>query len=203
MDDLKGFTDSWKSLCEMANLIESLCSNIGMEFGLTECKCVNMVGGRYKQMGSIQLQSGGIIEEIEAGGSYKYLGVEELDAIKHDDIKVKVNKNVKAKMRKLLETELNARNLFQAINESILPLITYSFGVVHWNEEEVKGFDVQIRKMLNMYRVHELKSDVDRLYLPRETGGRDSVGHIPIEYKPHSPLHHSYKQYNPGTMYPN
>ena len=57
-----------------------------------------MAGGWYKvkQMGSIQLQSGGIIEEIEANGSYKYLGVEELDAIKHSDIKVKIQKDEKA-----------------------------------------------------------------------------------------------------------
>ena len=87
MDDLKGYTSDYKSLCEMANLIESLSIDIGMEFGLSKWKCVNMAGGWYKvkQMGSIQLQSGGIIEEIEANGSYKYLGVEELDAIKHSD----------------------------------------------------------------------------------------------------------------------
>ena len=99
----------------------------------------------------------------------------ELEQIKHDDVKSKVNKNVKTKLRKLLETELNARNLFQAINESILPLITYSFGIVNWNEGELKGMDIQIRKMLNMYRAFEIKSDVDRLCLPREHGGRGLI----------------------------
>ena len=100
------------------------------------------------------------------------MGIEELEVIKHNEVKAKVNKNVKAKLRKLLETELNARNLFQAINESILPLISYSFGVVNWNEDELKGYDIQIRKMLHMYRAFEINSDVDRLYLPRESGGR-------------------------------
>ena len=38
-----------------------------------------------------------------------------------------------------------------------------------------KGYDTQIRKMLNMYRVFELKSDIDRLYLPREMGGRGLI----------------------------
>ena len=56
--------------------------------------------------------------------AYKYLGIEELDSIRHDNVKEKVSKNLKSKMRKLLESELNSRNLFQAINESILPLIT-------------------------------------------------------------------------------
>ena len=74
--------------------------------------------------------------EIEEGGEYKYLGIEELDKIRHDTVKDKVSKNVKAKLRKLLESELNSGHLFQAINESILPLISYSFGVISWNEGE-------------------------------------------------------------------
>ena len=74
-----------------------------------------------------------------------------------------------------METELNARNLFQAINECILPLISYSFGVVHWTEEELKGYDTMIRKMLHMYRAFELMSDIDRLYLTREKGGRGLI----------------------------
>ena len=68
-----------------------------------------------------------------------YLGIEELETIKHEAVKTRVKNNVKSKLRKLLATELNARNLFQAINESILPLISYSFGVVNWNEDELKG----------------------------------------------------------------
>ena len=38
MDDIKGFTNNYHNLCEMANLIESLSENIGMEFGLSKCK---------------------------------------------------------------------------------------------------------------------------------------------------------------------
>ena len=121
------------------------------------------------------LDSGGIMEELNHDEFYKYLGIEELEQIKHEEVKSKVNKNVKTKLRKLLETELNARNLFQAINESILPLITYSFGIINWNEDELKGIDIQIRKLLNMYRAFEIKSDVDRLYLPRECGGRGLI----------------------------
>ena len=131
-----------------------------------------MVNGRYKKLGDIVLQTGGVMKEVDKDGHYKYLGIEELDSIRHDTVKEKVSKKFKSKLRKLLGSELNARNLFQAINESILPLITYSFGVVNWNEDDLKGYDTQIRKMLNMYRVFELKSDIDRLYLPREMGGR-------------------------------
>ena len=175
MDDLKGFTNNYANLVKMANLIESLSTDIGMEFGLSKCKCVNMVSGKHKSIGGITLKSGGVMEELSADEFYKYLGIEELDSIKHSMVKAKVSKNVKAKLRKLLESELNARNLFHAINESILPIITYTFGVIEWNEEELKGYDVQIRKMLNLYKAFELKSDIDRLYLPRIEGGRGLI----------------------------
>ena len=175
MDDLKGYTDSYASLCKMANLIEMMSNNIGMEFGLSKCQCINMENGRYKKTGDIVLNTGGVMKEVVENGEYKYLGIEELDSIRHDKVKEKVSSKFKSKLRKLLGSELNSRNLFQAINESILPLITYSFGIVNWNEDELKGYDIQIRKMLNMYRVFELKSDVDRLYLPREKGGRGLI----------------------------
>ena len=59
-----------------------------------------------------------------------------------------------------------------AINECVIPIISYSFGVVYWLESDLKGMDVKIRKLLNIYRAFEIKSDVDRIYVPREIGGR-------------------------------
>ena len=99
MDDLKGFTNNYANLVKMANLIESLSTDIGMEFGLSKCKCVNMVSGKHKSIGGITLKSGGVMEELSADEFYKYLGIEELDSIKHSMVKAKVSKNVKAKLR--------------------------------------------------------------------------------------------------------
>ena len=53
MDDLKGYSNSYANLVKMANLIETLSSDIGMEFGLSKCKVINMVNGRYKIIGGI------------------------------------------------------------------------------------------------------------------------------------------------------
>ena len=74
-----------------------------------------------------------------------------------------------------MESELSSKNLFVAINECILPIITYSFGVVNWLEGELKQVDVNIRKMLYMYKVMHIKNDVDRLYELREGGGRGLI----------------------------
>ena len=62
-----------------------------------------------------------------------------------------------------------------AINECVSPIISYSFGVVNWLEDELKQCDINIRKMLHMYRMMHIKNDVDRLYGPRESGGRGLI----------------------------
>ena len=58
--------------------------------------------------------------------------------------------NAKTKLRKLLESQLNSKNLFQAINECVVPVLSYSFGIVHWLENDVKEVDIKIRKMFEI-----------------------------------------------------
>ena len=159
----------------MCDIIEEFTCDIGMEMGLSKCGVIHIQKGKYANLGSITLKSGGVIQELGNEEVYKYLGIEELVGISHDKVKEKVWKKAKAKLRKLLETELSSKNLFLAINECILPIISYSFGVVNWLEAELKQLDVNIRKMLHMYKAMHIKNDVDRLYGPRVGGGRGLI----------------------------
>ena len=81
-------------------------------------------------------------------------------------MKEKITKKAKAKLRKLLETELSSRNMVVAINECVLPIVSYSFGVINWREAELKQIDIDSRKLLHMYKVIQIKNDTDRLYGP-------------------------------------
>ena len=175
MDDLKGYCDGPESLKSMCYLIEEFTRDIGMEMGLNKCAVIHIKKGKHEKLGGITLKSGGVIQELQDGECYKYLGVDELVGIDHDKMKEKVWKKAKGKLRKLLETELNSRNMIVAINECILPIITYSFGVVNWTEGNLKELDVNIRKMLHMYKMFQIKNDVDRLYGARSKGGRGLI----------------------------
>ena len=172
MDDLKGYSDSYRGIVKMADVIDSFSRDIGMSLGLNKCKIVNLKRGKIASLGGVELESGGVIEELGEGDVYKYLGIEELDGMRHQKMKEKVWTSAKSKLRKLLESELNGKNLFQAINECVVPVISYSFGVISWLERDLKDLDVRVRKMLHMYRAFEKLSDVDRLYTPRSSGGR-------------------------------
>ena len=81
-------------------------------FFLTKEMLYNGVGcGKVCGDGGIVLESGGVIEELSEDGMYKYLGIEELDGFKHEQMKEKAMKAAKGKLRKLLESELNSKNV--------------------------------------------------------------------------------------------
>ena len=59
-----------------------------------------------------------------------------------------------------------------AIGEYATPVLSYTFGIFNWTEEEIKNIDILVRKSLNLFRMFPIKSDIDRLYTPRSMGGR-------------------------------
>ena len=63
----------------------------------------------------------------------------------------------------------------EAINTLAIPVIAYSFNIIEWKLEEIRKLDRKTRKLLTLERMHHPKSDVDRLYLPRNEGGRGLI----------------------------
>ena len=48
----------------------------------------------------------------------------------------------------------------------------YGAGIVKWTKEELEKLDRQTRKIMTMNGALHPKSDVDRLYVARQRGGR-------------------------------
>ena len=74
-----------------------------------------------------------------------------------------------------MKSEVNSANKLEAINTLVVPVVTYSFNIVNWTLQELAKLDTKTRKFLTMYKIHHLKSDVDRLYLLRTKGGRGLI----------------------------
>ena len=156
----------------MAKIVFEFTKSIGMKLGLDKCKVLNVVHGKIKMCGHIELEEGSVIDEMEPNDVYKYLGVIESSNIKYTEMKALTIEKFKKKLKHILKSELNSKNIMTAINEYANPVITYTFGIVHWTEQDIKDIDVTVRKSLNMHRMFEIRSDVDRLYTPRDMGGR-------------------------------
>ena len=89
---------------------------------------------------------------MESADVYKYLGVIESDNIKHNEMKVITLEKFKKKLNAVLKTDLNSKNIMISINEFVNPVLTYTFGIVNWTEQDIKDVDILVRKKLNMNR---------------------------------------------------
>ena len=110
---------------------------------------------------------------MDQEGTYKYLGINEGDGIQHSKMKEKSGKEFYRTIRMVLKSELNAINKIEAINTVAAPVVTYSF---------IKNLDRKTRKLLTKERMHHPTSDVDRMCLPKSSGGRGLI-QIETTYK--------------------
>ena len=131
--------------------------------------------GKLLKAKDITLDTITIIKDLEPEENYKYLGVTEGNRIQHFSMREKIWKECFRRVRSILRNGLNLRNRIDAINSLALPVVTYSFTIINWSLTEIKKVDTKIRKLLTMYRMHHPKSDVNRLYLSRNEGGRELV----------------------------
>ena len=54
----------------------------------------------------------------------------------------------------------------------MIPLISYTIGILHWNKKEIQDLDTSTRKLLTMKGSFHRASDINRLYADRKRGGR-------------------------------
>ena len=87
-------------------------------------------------------------------------------------MKETVTKEYKRRVRKILETKLNGGNLVKAFKTWAIPLLRYSAAFLDWRKSELQDLDRKTRKLLTMHNGLHPNSNVDRIYIPREEGGR-------------------------------
>ena len=122
----------------------------------------------------LYLPTGEVMKTIDDEG-YKYLGILELDEIMEERIKDKIINEYYRRLTLVLESKLNGRNKFQAINTWAVALLRNGAGVMTWRKHELQGMDRTTRKLLTIYGAFHPNSDVDWLYLPRAMGGRGLI----------------------------
>ena len=173
MDDIKLYARNDDELQKLITVVKQFSDDIRMEFGIEKCAKITLLRGRRVETGDMPLPDEEVsIKELTNESTYKYLGMIENDIINHNAMKEKSRAEYKQRLRLILKSELNAKNKIEAINTLAIPVLRYSFGIVNWRLEEICGLDVMTRKQLTMHRLHHPKAAVERLYLPRDVGGR-------------------------------
>ena len=70
-----------------------------------------------------------------------------------------------------MKSKLNGGNLVHGVNTWAVFLLRYSAAFVTWRKRELQTIERKTRKLFTIYGALHPKSDVGRLYIPREEGG--------------------------------
>ena len=96
----------------------------------------------------------------------------EANQVLSGQMKERLRKEYKRRVKKILKSKLNGGNTITAINAWAVSMMRCAAPFVDWRKDELKEIDRDTRKMMNMYRALHPRDSVARLYLPRKEGGR-------------------------------
>ena len=174
MDDLKLYGKNEKQIDTLVNTLRVFSDDIRMEFGISKCAILIMKRGKIVKCDGIVMPGNEVMKSLEEEG-YKYLGILEIDNVKHEEMKEKLKREYIRRVRSILKSKLNGGNIIQAINARAVSIIRYGAGIINWRVDELKAVDRKTRKLLTIYRALHPQADVDRLYCKRADGGRGLI----------------------------
>lgn len=175
MDDLKLYSATKEGLQTLLRVTEQFSNDIKMEFGVSKCRMQILQRGRPTQHEPYITSTDELITAMEAEEVYKYLGITQSTAINHTQVKAVVQEDFVKRLRLVLKTALNARNLASAINTFAIPVITFTMGIVKWSDTDIANLERIVRVMMTRFRCHHPKSAVERVDIPRKMGGRGII----------------------------
>ena len=142
-----------------------------MKFGQDKCAYIKIEKGKNTTTTPVEI-NGLTIKPIQEGQRYRYLGRDENIAYEGTINKERVSKEYFSRVKTIWLSELSAFNKTIAHNAFATPVITPTIGILDWTIQEIKDIDIRTRKMLSVTGNFHPNSDVDRLYIGRNTGGR-------------------------------
>ncbi|XP_044760152.1 uncharacterized protein LOC123317613 [Coccinella septempunctata] len=172
MDDVKLYARGRKQLEGLLELVRRFSIDVGMTFGLEKCAKVEVRRGKLAETGNITLADGREIASLKTGDRYKYLGIHQTYEIQQQENKKTAETELIRRVRKVLKSQLSAKNKMVAINAWAIPAFLYTAGILTWSKTDLERLDRRIRATLTQCGMLHPNSAIERLYLPRKEGGR-------------------------------
>ncbi|KAL0266345.1 UNVERIFIED_CONTAM: hypothetical protein PYX00_008916 [Menopon gallinae] len=145
-----------------------------MSFGIDKCRNQCIRSG-VLQPGDIALTDGDVIPHLEDEDAYKYLGFQQSRRIEHGKINDQLATKYTQRLKSILKSRLNGKNIVTAINTSAVPVLAYSFGIINWTKGDLNKLKTKTHKILTHHRIHHPRSAVERLTIPRKAGSRGLI----------------------------
>ena len=175
MDDIKIYASSETQMKQLLKTVENITKDTCMEFGIDKCKLLHIEKGKWKRSEEESSLNNEIMHNMEQLETYQYLGFKQNRTMDHNTIKTHLITKYRQRLQQILASQLNSKNTFKAINTYAVPILTYSFGIIKWTDTNLDELNRITRTTLTKYRKHHPKACLERLYLPRDSGGRGLV----------------------------
>jgi len=172
VDDLKIYAAGEGSLKRAMEVMDKSSRATGMALGLQKCGVAHMRKGRLESHGEEEIKGTGVIPEVTENTMYRYLGVDQVFRANHKTTRAKITKKYLARMRTIWSSPLSAKRKVQATNAWAVSTFRYYLTVIDWPRTELRAIDRRARKIIAQYQGHHKCASIERLYLPREKGGR-------------------------------
>jgi len=116
MDDLKLIAKSEEELQKQIQLVKTFRNDIHMEFGLEKSAKFALKRGNLVHPQKLVIDNNReiLVQELEQGKTYRYLGTEESEVIQYQQMKERLKQEHSRRLRMILKSELNARNKITA-----------------------------------------------------------------------------------------
>ena len=124
VDDLKLYAQNIEKMIKILEIVTTFSHDVGMSFAISKCTYQFIERGKQKLQNQPLEVNSLIIQEIEEGDQYKYLGMDESVGIIGPLNKQRVVKEYKMRVKKIWNLELNATNKAIAHNAFAVPIIT-------------------------------------------------------------------------------
>ena len=141
MDDIKLYAKNESELDALVQSVRVVSNDICMEFGVQKCAMLVIKQGKVIESNGIDLPNNETIKSIHEENGYKYLGVMEADQVLGGQMKERLRKEYKRRVKKILKSKLNGGNMITAINTWAVSMMRYTTPFVDWRKEELKEID--------------------------------------------------------------
>ena len=166
MDDIKIYANGDKNMSRLLNLLQKFNEDVNMTLGVEKCATLRINNS------TIEPETLNSLPVLDPEIGYQYLGLLESSKFHQSCIKENAKKEFYKRTRKILSAKLNGLNTSIALKTFAVPILRYTFGIIHWTTTELHQLDRKLRKILFQCKYHHPKSDTNNIYVPRSQGGR-------------------------------
>ena len=83
--------------------VRHISDDIKMEFGLDKCAKATIKRGKKVQAENIRLNDSQVIQDLDQSETYKYLGMEQGEGLQHHQMKGKIQKEYRRRIKLVLK----------------------------------------------------------------------------------------------------